>query len=104
MALHPQAGQPAAPEQLINVAQLVSQYFTFKPDVSDPAQRVAFGTSGHRGSAVNTTFTDTHIAAICQALAEYRKAQGISGPLFIGKDTHALSEPAMITAIEVLAA
>lgn len=104
MALHPEAGQPAAPEQLINVAQLVSQYFTFKPDVNNPAERVAFGTSGHRGSAESTTFTDTHIAAICQALAEYRQQQGIAGPLFIGKDTHALSEPAMVTAIEVLSA
>lgn len=104
MALHPHAGQPAAPEQLINVAELVSQYFTFVPDVSDPAQAVSFGTSGHRGTAANTTFTDTHIAAICQALAEYRAGAGIEGPLYIGKDTHALSEPAMVTAIEVLAA
>ena len=104
MALHPQAGEPAAPEQLINVAELITQYFTYVPDADSPAQAVSFGTSGHRGTAANTTFTDTHIAAICQALAEYRQSEGIDGPLYIGKDTHALSEPAMITAIEVLSA
>ena len=104
MALHPQAGKPAAPEQLINVAQLVSQYYSYKPDAAAPTEAVSFGTSGHRGSASNYTFTDTHISAICQALVEYREAEGITGTLFIGKDTHALSEPAMITAIEVLSA
>ena len=104
MALHPQAGEPAAPEQLINVAELITQYFTYVPDADSPAEAVSFGTSGHRGTAANTTFTDTHIAAICQALAEYRQSEGIDGPLYIGKDTHALSEPAMITAIEVLSA
>ena len=104
MALHPQAGKPAAPEQLINVAQLVSQYYSYKPNANAPGEAVSFGTSGHRGTASNYTFTDTHISAICQALVEYREAQGITGPLFIGKDTHALSEPAMITAIEVLCA
>ncbi|BCO18627.1 phosphoglucomutase, alpha-D-glucose phosphate-specific [Alteromonas sp. KC3] len=104
MALHPQAGQSAAKEQLINVAQLVSQYYSFKPDISDPGQAVSFGTSGHRGTASNYTFTDMHISAICQALVEYRQQEGITGPLFVGKDTHALSEPAMITAIEVLCA
>lgn len=104
MALHPQAGHSAAKEQLINVAQLVSQYYSFKPDISDPGQAVSFGTSGHRGTASNYTFTDMHISAICQALVEYRQQEGITGPLFVGKDTHALSEPAMITAIEVLCA
>lgn len=104
MALHPQAGKSAAKEQLINVAQLVSQYYSFKPDISDPGQAVSFGTSGHRGTASNYTFTDMHISAICQALVEYRQQEGITGPLFVGKDTHALSEPAMITAIEVLCA
>lgn len=104
MALHPQAGQPAANEQLVNVARLVSAYYSQKPDVSDPSQAVAFGTSGHRGSAFLNTFTDSHISAICQALAEYRAAQGTDGPMFIGMDTHALSEPAFITAIEVLVA
>lgn len=104
MALHPQAGQPADPEQLINVAELVSQYYSYRPDPGNPAEAVSFGTSGHRGSAAHSTFNDMHIAAICQALAEYRAANHITGPLFIGKDTHALSEPALNTAIEVLCA
>jgi phosphoglucomutase len=104
MALHPQAGKAAAPEQLINIAELVSQYYVYTPDPADPTQAVSFGTSGHRGCAALTTFTDTHIAAICQALAEYRQQQNITGPLYIGKDTHALSEPAMLTAISVLVA
>ncbi len=104
MALHPMAGEHAAKEQLINVAQLVSQYYSYKPDMNDPGQAVSFGTSGHRGTASNATFTDTHISAICQALVEYRQQEGIDGPLFVGKDTHALSEPAMVTAIEVLCA
>jgi phosphoglucomutase len=104
MALHPQAGEHAAKEQLINVPQLVSQYYSYKPDMNDPGQAVSFGTSGHRGTASNATFTDTHISAICQALVEYRKQEGIDGPLYVGKDTHALSEPAMMTAIEVLCA
>ncbi|QJR79677.1 alpha-D-glucose phosphate-specific phosphoglucomutase [Alteromonas pelagimontana] len=104
MALHPQAGKPAAPEQLINVAQLVSQYYAYVPDPKEASEAVSFGTSGHRGTAMSVTFTDTHIAAICQALAEYRTHQQITGPIFIGKDTHALSEPAMLTAIEVLVA
>ncbi|MBD3584955.1 alpha-D-glucose phosphate-specific phosphoglucomutase [Salinimonas sp. HHU 13199] len=104
MAHHSQAGQPAAPEQLINVAQLVGQYYSYAPDPMNKAEAVSFGTSGHRGSASLSTFNDVHIAAICQALAEYRRHQNITGPLFIGKDTHALSEPAMMTAIEVLSA
>ncbi|MCW8090656.1 phosphoglucomutase (alpha-D-glucose-1,6-bisphosphate-dependent) [Alteromonas sp. ASW11-130] len=104
MALHEHAGQPAAAEQLINVAELVSQYYSLTPDVTDPAQAVSFGTSGHRGSAAARTFNEMHIAAICQALAEHRQAEGITGPLYIGKDTHALSEPAMLTAIQVLTA
>ena len=104
MALHPQAGEPAAKEQLINVAELVSQYYSYKPDIRDEGHAVSFGTPGHRGTASNCTFTDTHISAICQALVEYRQQEGIAGPLYIGKDTHALSEPAMVTAIEVLCA
>lgn len=104
MAQHSQAGQPAAPEQLINVAELVGQYYSYTPDPMNKAEAVSFGTSGHRGSASLATFNDVHIAAICQALAEYRQHQNITGPLFIGKDTHALSEPAMMTAIEVLSA
>lgn len=104
MALHPQAGQPAAQEQLINVARLVSSYYAVKPDPENMAQAVAFGTSGHRGTSLNGSFTDMHIAAICQALAEYRLQQGTTGPMLIGMDTHALSEAAFITAVEVLAA
>ncbi len=104
MALHPQAGKPASKEQLINVAALVSQYYSYQPHADNVAEAVSFGTSGHRGTSGNATFTDMHIAAICQALVEYRHDNNISGPLYIGKDTHALSEPAMCTAIEVLAA
>ena len=104
MSLHPQAGQPADAAQLINIAQLISHYYAYKPQPNVAAEAVSFGTSGHRGSASLVTFNDIHISAICQALAEYRQQQGITGPLFIGKDTHALSEPAMMTAIEVLVA
>jgi phosphoglucomutase len=104
MALHPNAGKPANKAQLVNVARLVSAYYSNKPDMTDNTQLVAFGTSGHRGSALLNTFTDTHIAAICQALAEYRLSQGITGPLYMGMDTHALSEAAFSTAVEVLAA
>ncbi|WP_340676879.1 phosphoglucomutase (alpha-D-glucose-1,6-bisphosphate-dependent) [Paraglaciecola sp.] len=104
MALHPQAGKPASKEQLVNVARLISAYYTNKPEKGNAMQAVAFGTSGHRGSAFLNTFTDTHIAAICQALAEYRLSQGTTGPLFMGMDTHALSESAFSTAVEVLAA
>lgn len=104
MALHPQAGKPATPDILVNVARLISAYYTTKPDPQDSTQAVAFGTSGHRGSSLLGTFTDVHIAAICQALAEYRAAQGTTGPMYIGMDTHALSEVAFVTAVEVLAA
>lgn len=104
MANHPQAGQPPIASQLINVAKLTSDYYSLRPDVSVPEQAVSFGTSGHRGSAALCSFNDSHIAAICQALAEYRVTMGITGPMFIGKDTHALSEPALVTAIEVLVA
>lgn len=104
MALHPQAGQPASREQLVNVPRLMSNYYSTKPDMADASQMVAFGTSGHRGSSMNATFTETHIAAISQALAEYRRNQGTSGPMFIGMDTHALSEAAFVTAVEVLVA
>ena len=104
MALHPQAGQPADPKQLINVAQLVSEYYAISPDPAEPTQAVSFGTSGHRGSARHATFNDVHIAAISQALADYRQMHDITGPLYLGKDTHALSEPAHTTAIEVLVA
>ncbi|MFN8455021.1 MAG: phosphoglucomutase (alpha-D-glucose-1,6-bisphosphate-dependent) [Anaerolineae bacterium] len=104
MALHPLAGQPAPREFLTNIPRLITAYYAYQPDPNDPAQQVAFGTSGHRGSSVNVKFNERHIAAISQAIAELRQAQGISGPLFIGQDTHPLSEPALATAVEVLAA
>ena len=104
MSLHPLAGKPAPRELLVNVPRLISAYYTLKPDVSDPAQRVAFGTSGHRGSSLRGSFNEDHILAICQAICEHRLAQKITGPLYIGMDSHALSEPALATTIEVFAA
>jgi phosphoglucomutase len=104
MALHPEAGKPASKEQLVNVAKLTSAYYTHQPTKGDSTQAVSFGTSGHRGSSFLNTFNDMHIAAICQALAEFRQDQNITGPLFMGMDTHALSEAAFSTAVEVLAA
>ena len=101
---HPLAGQPAPRELLTNIPRLVTAYFTKQPDPDETAQQVAFGTSGHRGSSVECSFNEDHILAVCQALVEYRRQAGITGPLFIGKDTHALSEPAESTVIEVLAA
>lgn len=98
------AGTPATDADLIDVHALVEAYFTRVPDVDDPAQRVVFGTSGHRGSAFDSAFTQTHIAAITQAIVEYRAGQGITGPLFIGVDTHGLSRPAQTTALEGLEA
>ncbi|MFI2370804.1 phosphoglucomutase (alpha-D-glucose-1,6-bisphosphate-dependent) [Streptomyces sp. NPDC018833] len=98
------AGQQARPEDLIDVARLVTAYYALHPDPADPAQRVAFGTSGHRGSSLATAFNEDHIAATSQAICEYRSLQGIDGPLFLGADTHALSEPARVTAVEVFAA
>jgi phosphoglucomutase len=103
MSLHPLAGKPAPYEMLVNVPRLISAYYTGEPDPADPAQRVAFGTSGHRGSSFRGSFNESHILAISQAICEFRQAQGISGPLFIGVDTHALSEPALASAIEVFA-
>lgn len=100
----PRAGQPAEPRDLIDVSRVVSRYYTEHPDPSDIAQRVAFGTSGHRGSSLRNAFNEDHIAATSQAIVEYRREQGTDGPLFMGRDTHALSEPAMITALEVFAA
>ncbi len=104
MGPHPRAGQPARPEDLVDLAHLVTAYYTMQPDPDDPAQRVAFGTSGHRGSALDGAFNEAHILAITQAVVEYRSAHGITGPLFIGRDTHGLSEPAWASALEVLAA
>ncbi|MBA2946100.1 phosphoglucomutase (alpha-D-glucose-1,6-bisphosphate-dependent) [Streptomyces himalayensis] len=101
---HERAGQPAQPEDLIDVARLVTAYYALHPDPAEPGQRVAFGTSGHRGSSLSTAFNEDHIAATSQAICEYRARQGTDGPLFLGADTHALSEPAKVTAIEVFAA
>ncbi len=100
----PRAGQPASPSDLVDVASLVTAYYTLEPDPADPGQQVAFGTSGHRGSAFDRAFNEAHIVATTQAICEYRAAQGYDGPLFIGRDTHALSEPAWASALEVLAA
>ena len=104
MAISPFAGKPADPSLLINVPRLVTAYYTGQPDPSVPAQRVVFGTSGHRGSALDNAFNEAHILAITQAICLYRKHQSIDGPLYIGIDTHALSEPAFASALEVLAA
>ena len=104
MILHELAGQPAPQATLVNVPRLVAAYYTTHPDPADPTQQVAFGTSGHRGTSAAGSFNEGHILAICQAIAEYRAGRGITGPLFAGMDTHALSEPALITAIEVFAA
>ncbi|WP_328375149.1 phosphoglucomutase (alpha-D-glucose-1,6-bisphosphate-dependent) [Streptomyces sp. NBC_01020] len=101
---HERAGQPARPEDLTDVARLVTSYYALHPDPDEPAQRVAFGTSGHRGSSFATAFNEDHIAATSQAICEYRAQQGTDGPLFLGADTHALSEPARVTAVEVFAA
>ncbi|MEU3986675.1 phosphoglucomutase (alpha-D-glucose-1,6-bisphosphate-dependent) [Streptomyces sp. NPDC026672] len=101
---HERAGTPAGPEDLVDVARLVTAYYALHPDPADPAQRVAFGTSGHRGSSLATAFNEDHIAATSQAICEYRAEQGTDGPLFLGADTHALSEPAKVTALEVFAA
>jgi len=120
MAIHPNAGKPVAKENLTDIAELISLYYETQPDVTNPDQKVAFGTSGHRGSSLNTSFTEDHIGhrgsslntsftedhimAISQAICEYRAEQGYTGPLFVGKDTHALSTPAEKTALQVFAA
>ena len=101
---HPLAGTLAPAAQLIDVAKLERDYFDRKPDMADPTQRVSFGTSGHRGTSSNGTFTEAHIAAITQAICDYRMQSSATGPLFMGKDTHALSGVAQRTALEVLAA
>jgi phosphoglucomutase len=102
--VNPRAGKPAEPSMLTNVPRLVTAYFEGKPDPAEPAQRVSFGTSGHRGSAFNNAFNESHILAISQALCDHRRASGIDGPMFIGIDTHALAEPALASALEVFAA
>ena len=104
MAPNPRAGRPAQPEDLIDVAHVVTAYYTKQPDPDDVAQQVVFGTSGHRGSSLDGAFNEAHILATTQAIAEYRAAQNTTGPLFLGRDTHALSEPAWASALEVLAA
>ncbi len=104
MALSPLAGKPAPASMLMDTAALERAYYDHTPDLSDPTQRVAFGTSGHRGSPFAGNFTEAHILAITQAICEYRAANSISGPLFMGQDTHAASAPAQRTALEVLAA
>ncbi len=104
MSQHPRAGTQALPADLTDIAGLITAYYSLHPDVSEPTQRVSFGTSGHRGSALNRAFNDDHIAATSQAICDYRRQQGIAGPLFIGKDTHGLSDPAWTTAVEVFAA
>jgi phosphoglucomutase len=104
VSVHERAGQPAAAADLVDVAALVTAYYTEHPDPAEPGQQVAFGTSGHRGSALRLSFNEDHIAAISQAICEYRARAGITGPLFLARDTHALSEPAFATALEVLAA
>ena len=101
---HERAGQPAQPSDLIDVAAVVTAYYAVQPDVDDPAQQVVFGTSGHRGSSLDGAFNEAHILATTQAICEYRRQQQTTGPLFIGRDTHALSEPAWSTALQVLAA
>ena len=102
--ISPLAGKPAPKSMLVDLARLEREYYERKPDVGDPTQRVSFGTSGHRGSPFRGSFTAAHIAAITQAICDYRRGQGIDGPLYMGKDTHALSEPAQRTALEVLTA
>ena len=104
MAISPFAGHLPDPSMLINTAAVVTAYYTGMPDPSVPDQRIAFGTSGHRGGSLRNSFNETHIAAITQAICLYRKGKGIDGPLFMGMDTHALSTPAQATALEVLAA
>ena len=104
MKVSPFAGKPAQPSMLVNVPRLVTAYYTEIPDPSMPEQRVAFGTSGHRGSAFDKAFNEWHILAISQAICLYRKHHQTGGPLFLGMDTHALSAPALASALEVLAA
>src|SRR5215472_5412543 len=104
MTISPLAGKPAPKEMLIDPVRLEREYFDSLPDLGDPGQLVSFGTSGHRGSPLRGSFTEAHILAITQAICDYRKAHGTSGPLYMGKDTHALSRPAERTALGVLAA
>ncbi|MDO5455251.1 MAG: phosphoglucomutase, alpha-D-glucose phosphate-specific, partial [Corynebacterium sp.] len=101
---HERAGQLARPEDLIDIAEVVSAYYTRDVDAGDVAQQVAFGTSGHRGSSLDNAFNEQHILATTQAIVDYRRDNAIGGPVYVGRDTHALSEPAMLSALEVLIA
>ena len=101
---NPAAGKPVSPESLTNIPRLITAYFASKPDTTDPAQRVSFGTSGHRGSSLKNSFNEDHILATTQAICDYRRQAGLTGPLFVGIDTHALAEPALVSAMEVFAA
>src|SRR5262245_63554126 len=103
-SISPLAGKPAPREMLVDIGRLDREYYARKPDIDDPTQRVAFGTSGHRGSPFSGSFTEAHILAITQAICDYRASQGVDGPLYLGKDTHALSAAAQCSAVEVLAA
>ncbi|MBV8645043.1 MAG: phosphoglucomutase, alpha-D-glucose phosphate-specific, partial [Candidatus Eremiobacteraeota bacterium] len=103
-ALDPNAGKPVAADALANIPRLVTAYFSGKPDPGKPAERVAFGTSGHRGSSLRNSFNEDHILATTQAICDYRREAALTGPLFIGIDTHALAEPALVSALEVFAA
>ena len=103
MAVHDLAGKPAPRSMLANIPRLITEYYTLQPDPSNPAHKVEFGTSGHRGSSTRKSFNESHILATTQAICDYRKAGGVKGPLFLGMDTHALSEPSFVTALEVLA-
>src|SRR5579871_3305244 len=104
MTISPLAGKPAPKSMLVDLARLDRDYYERRPDLANPNQLVSFGTSGHRGSSLNGTFTEAHILAITQAICEHRQRQRVDGPLYMGKDTHALSAPAQGTALEVLAA
>ncbi|MGZ9220453.1 MAG: phosphoglucomutase, alpha-D-glucose phosphate-specific, partial [Candidatus Binatia bacterium] len=104
MTTHPLAGRPAPPNLLVDIEQLRKEYYARWPDITNSAERVSFGTSGHRGSSLRGGFNEAHVLAITQAICEYRSSKSIQGPLYIGKDTHALSEQAFATALEVLAA
>ncbi|MCP4313578.1 MAG: phosphoglucomutase, alpha-D-glucose phosphate-specific, partial [Bacteroidetes bacterium] len=104
MNVHKLAGKRVPPELLTNIPRLLSAYYTYKPDIENPHNLVSFGTSGHRGSSLKNSFNEDHVLAICQSICELRKSGNITGPLYVGKDTHALSEAAFFTAIEVFAA
>ena len=103
MDVHELAGKPVPPEMLTNIPRLVADYYVGQPDLDRPGQRVSFGTSGHRGTSLDNSFNEAHVAAMTQAVCERRKRRAIDGPLYVGMDTHALSEPAFMTALEVLA-